>query len=146
MIFTKLNLCALLIISVGCAQMQITSENFSRPKTINGETCVESPRLKILQVLEDGILAYMCPIDYPSYYDGPFEACMVKGDLVYMPVKPKENNYVDEQRVTLQNNQCFSEDGTFKYKSAAGVAKTVRKIKILVQADLQPNTDKSQTK
>ena len=118
---------ALLAFLVGCAQLQIPS----RPNVIHGETCKKSPRLKVFQVLDDGILAYLCPTDYPSLYDDAFEACIVKGDLVYMPVAPKTNDYVDNQKVTLPQSQCFAANGTYSYTRRDGHTATVRKIKIL---------------
>ena len=92
---------------------------------------MQSPRLQVFQVLDGGILAYLCPVDYPSYFDNAFEACMAKGDLVFMSVARKANDYVDNQKVTLTKTQCFVGDGTFSYTRKDHDKATVRNIKIL---------------
>lgn len=125
-----------LFVFTGCA----TLEKASRPKEIQGEKCRLSPRLRVFQVLDDGILAHLCPIDYPSYYDNAFEACVLKGEVVYLPVRPRENNYVDEQKITLPDTKCFAENGTHSYLSNNNMRKTVRKIKILEEPKT-PNTN-----
>lgn len=121
-----------LLLFSGCAQLQINT----RPEKIQGEACMESPRLQVLQVFDDGILGHVCPVDYPSYYSDAFDACISKGDLIYMPVKAKNNNYVDSQKVTLSENQCFVENGTYSYFTKDEIKKTVRKIKLLEDMSL----------
>ena len=130
--FKKTKYVLLFGILTGCAQMQIASQ----PKNIRGENCLESPRLKVFQVLDTGILAHLCPTDYPSYYEDAFEACAVKGDLVYMSVPKKTNDYVDNQKVTLIKTQCFVGDGTYSYTRSDGHKATVRNIKILEEESL----------
>lgn len=120
----------LLSLLVGCAQLQVAS----RPKDIGGESCLESPKLKVFQVLDTGILAHLCPTDYPSYYEDAFEACTIKGDLVYLAVPKKTNDYVDNQKVTLTKTQCFVGDGTYSYTRSDGHKATVRNIKILEES------------
>lgn len=90
--------------------------------------CVDSSKIKVFQVLDDGILAHLCPVNYPSYYDDAFEACELKGDIVYLYVSPSENNYVDDQKITLPHYKCFMENGTYKYHTKNDIRKTVRKI------------------
>jgi len=91
--------------------------------------------MRVLQVIsnssDNGILAFLCPIEYPSYYANAFEACSVQGDLVFMAVNPKENDYVDDQKITLPDNQCFVPDGTFSYVTRRDMDKRVRKIKLI---------------
>lgn len=73
----------------------------------------------------------MCPVDTPSHYDDdPWSYCY-RGDTVYMAVAGKANDYVDEQKVTLKENQCFVGVGKFKYTNKRGDEKTIRKIKIV---------------
>jgi len=118
-----------LFLLAGCSNLQLAS----RPNTINGETCMQSSKLRVLQVIDDGILAYLCPTDsqgYSSSGDSWYD-CVMHGDTVFMPVAPTANDYVDEQKVTLTKTQCFVADGTFKYPRKNGVIATVRKIKIL---------------
>lgn len=118
---------AFLVFVTGCVEMQIAL----RPKAIRGQPCMVSPKLKVLQVLNDGVLAYLCPMNYPSSYEDAFDACIVKGDLVYMSVPAKTNDYVDNQKVTLAKNQCFVGDGTYSYIRHDGVKATIRNVKIL---------------
>jgi len=37
-------------------------------------------------------------LSYPCYYDDTFEACVIKGDTVFMEVPKKQNNFVDNQK------------------------------------------------
>jgi hypothetical protein len=122
----KLLILFLFVSFTGCAQLQM----MSRPKTIGGETCMQSPRLRVFEVLDDGILAYLCPTKKPSYYDDLWENCR-NGDLVFMSVTRKANDYVDNQKISLTKNQCFVGDGVFKYTTKYGREATVRNIKIL---------------
>lgn len=92
---------------------------------------MQSPNLQVFQVLDNGILAHLCPVDYPSFYSDAFEACIAKGDLVFMSVPPKANDYADNQKITLTKTQCFVGDGTYSYPRKDGVKATVRNIKIL---------------
>lgn len=121
-----------LFLLAGCAHLQMTS----RPETIGGETCMQSPKLQVLQVLDDGILAYLCPTDSRSYLasEVPWHDCVMNGDVVFMPVAREANDYVDEQKVTLTKTQCFVGDGTYKYPRKNGDMATVRKIKVLEES------------
>lgn len=96
---------------------------------------MESPYLKVLQVVDEGILAYLCPINYPSYYDDVFEACVTKGDIVFMEVPKKQNDFVDNQKITLAKNQCFVGNGTYSYTSNNGQRRTVRNLVVLQEED-----------
>ena len=122
----KLLILFLFISLTGCAQLQMAS----RPKTIGGETCMQSPKLQVLQVLDDGILAYLCPTRKRSYQDNLWENCH-NGDIVFMSVTRKANDYVDNQKITLTKTQCFVRDGVFKYTRKDGREATIRNIKIL---------------
>lgn len=97
----------------------------------HNENCYGPHQMKVLQVLDDGILANLCPKEYPSYYHDCFDAAVAEGELVYIAVNPKYNDYVDGQKVTLPKTQCFSKDGTYRYTTKSGDIKTVRKIKIV---------------
>ena len=131
--YKLLKISALITLLSACAQLQngVLPESLTRPKSIRGEVCMESPRLKVLQILNNGILAHVCPVDYPSFYDDAFDACSAKGDLVFMAVAPKANDYVDDQKITLSQAQCFVGAGIFSYETSQGYKKTVRNIKIL---------------
>lgn len=81
----------------------------------------------ILQVLNEGVLGYICP-KVNWMYDNYKTACRLDGRLVYLtPV----NNYVDEQMVKIKKNECFAEIGTFRYTNKKDDIKTVRAIKII---------------
>lgn len=120
----------------GCETIKVAS----RPKEIRGVECLESPYLKVFQVVDEGILAHICPVNYPSYYDNTFEACSVKGDTVFLEVPKKQNDFVDDQKITLEKNQCFVGNGTYSYTSADGRRRTVRNI--VVVTDESPPPDK----
>ena len=94
------------------------------------EKCYDSPNMKVLQILNDGILAYLCPVaDSRSRLD-VFDFCHLNGDVVYMKVKSSENDYVDDQKVSLPADKCFVPDGTYTYPTKYE-RKRVRKIKIM---------------
>lgn len=123
-----------LIALVGCANLptsKTSSGIFSNPKVVRHEACYETPHMKVFQVMDYGILAHLCPTDFPSYYDNVFEACAVKGDVVFMPVKKAQNDFVDDQKITLPEELCFVPDGVFKYSTVNDRDKTVRKIQII---------------
>jgi hypothetical protein len=129
------------VLLTSCAAIQRVTA--TQPDKIRNENCMESPRLEVVQVVDTGILAYLCPVNFPDYYDDAFDACINKGDVVYMPVSQRKNDYVDDQKVTLPQDKCFSADGTYKFVSTKNIMKTVRKIKI-VEAEV-PNPAKHAT-
>jgi hypothetical protein len=116
---------------VGCETMK----TMSRPKEINGVKCMSSPYLQVLQVIDDGILAHICPTSYSSVYDDAFDACVVEGDTVFMEVPKDKNFFVDDQKITLNQNQCFVGVGTFAYNSSGGRRRTVRSITIIAEQE-----------
>ncbi len=120
-----------LLLLAGCATPSTSPSGASTHATIRNERCLESPRIRVFQVLDHGILANLCPTSFKSYYDDAFDACNADGDTVYMPVKPAQNDYVDDQKVTLPDEKCFVADGTFSYVTAKDMNKRVRKIKII---------------
>jgi hypothetical protein len=123
---------------VGCATPATPQEIIKTPQaiiktpqeTLRNEQCLDSNKLKTLQVLDHGVLAHLCP-SYPSYYHRAFDACRVEGDLVYMPVKQQDNDYVDDEIVQLSSDKCFTADGVYKYTTRENIRKTVRKLKII---------------
>lgn len=119
-----------------------SSSIFSKPTVIRNEACYETPHLKVFQVIDYGILAYLCPTKYPSFYDDVFEACSVKGDTVFMPVPKSKNDFVDDQRITLPEELCFAPDGVFKYSTVSDREKTVRKITIIDAVVPNPELEK----
>ena len=96
--------------------------------------------------MNDGILAYLCPTEYSSIYDDAFDACIVKGDIVYMSVRPHNNDYVDDQKVTLPDDKCFIADGTYTYTTVKNLQKRVRKIKIMNSQIPNPDTGTNKKK
>jgi len=119
----------------GCETMKVAS----RPKEIRGAECLESHYMKVFQVVDEGILAHICPLNYPSYYVNTFEACSVKGDTVFMEVPKKQNDFVDDQKITLEKNQCFVGNGTYSYTSADGRRRTVRNIVVITEESPSPD-------
>lgn len=96
------------------------------------QTCLSSEKMIVFQIIDEGILAHVCPTDMPGYG----LRCQTEGDMVFLPVKPQENDYVDEQKVTLPANKCFVADGVFSYYTRDKKKRRVRKIKII---DAQPD-------
>lgn len=96
--------------------------------------------------MDYGILAHLCPTDYPSYFDNVFDACALKGDVVFMPVKKSQNDFVDDQKITLPDELCFVPDGVFKYSTVKDREKTVRKITIIEAVVPNPELKKETEK
>lgn len=134
MMILKVLFMTAVLVSTGCETMKVAT----RPKTIGGFECLDSPYMKVLQIIDKGILAYICPINYPSYYDDTFEACAIKGDAVFMEVPKKQNDFVDNQKITLEKNQCFVGNGTFSYTSADGQRRTVRNVVVVKEDEAAP--------
>jgi hypothetical protein len=132
---SKILLIATVFALISCETMQV----MKRPKEIRGIECLDSPYMKVLQIVDAGILAQICPVNYPSYYDDTFEACTVKGDTVFMEVPKDQNDFVDNQKITLPKNQCFGGNGTYSYTSADGQRRTVRNIMMVKEEDLVPS-------
>lgn len=126
---------------VGCAQLQNTTST-ELSKTIRSPHCIETPYLKVLQVLEEGILANLCPVKLEYPYKDVFEACW-KGDLVYLEVPSEYNQFVDEQKLTLTEDMCFVPDGTYRYVTRENVKKTIRKISVMDSRIPNPDLEKS---
>ena len=127
-------LCLVLLSNViGCGSMKsgpIRDTKSEAPKTMRNEKCFVSQKMKVLQILDSGILGHICPSQFPGFYRNAYDACIMEGDLVYLPVPRNENDYVDEQKVELEQQKCFASDGTFSYLNDGGVRKTIRKIRI----------------
>lgn len=124
----------LLTLLTGCAGAVVAPSETShsdQAETFRNSKCLDSSKMKVFQVLDGGVLAYLCPTTYPSIYEDAFEACYVKGDTVFMAVKPADNDYVDEQKVSLDSDKCFTADGTYSYSTRDELRKRVRKIKII---------------
>ncbi|MBQ4123794.1 hypothetical protein IJD44_08775 [bacterium] len=88
--------------------------------------CIRGRKFLVAQVLERGVLAYVCPIvnwhDYSVKTD-----CIFNGQLVFLT---DNDNYVDEQIVKLNRKQCLVEKGTYQYWAKNDTRKTVRKVSI----------------
>lgn len=89
--------------------------------------CTSGSKVLILQVLDEGALGYICPKTNWDYSDFRM-ACKLDGRLVYLT---QNNNYVDEQLIKLEKNECFSESGTYRYYNKNNDRKTVRAIDII---------------
>ncbi|MBX3720199.1 MAG: hypothetical protein KF713_00020 [Turneriella sp.] len=134
-----IKICVLLTLLNGCVEGQLGGRNSTnansglnqRNAVSRDANCYESNKIKVMQIFDKGILAHLCPIEYRKFYQDEFDACRAEGELVFLPVKPNENDYVDDQKVTLPQNQCFAPDGTFSYTRSDDVQKRVRKIKII---------------
>jgi hypothetical protein len=68
---------------------------------------MSSPYLQVLQVIDDGILAHICPTSYSSVYDDAFDACVVEGDTVFMEVPKDKNFFVDDQKNNFEPKSVF---------------------------------------
>ena len=113
----------ILMVCLGCASF--------RPKSINGEKCMKQYKMQIVQILDHGILANLCPKSFAGHYDDAFDACALEGSVIYMPVKLEEHDYVDNQKLTLPSNQCFSKDGVYKSITNNKKPTRIRKVKML---------------
>ena len=55
-----------------------------------------------------------------------------------MEVPKKQNDFVDNQKITLEKNQCFVGNGTFSYTSADGQRRTVRNVVVVREDEAAP--------
>lgn len=106
--------------------------NTINPTNKRNKDCSDSSKMKIFQVMSDGILAHLCPTtsNYPEHLFW-LSGCSTYGDIVYMPVNSEKNDYVDDQRISLTVDKCIAPDGTYSYTTTNGEEKRVRKIKII---------------
>lgn len=89
--------------------------------------CIPGSRALIFQVLNTGALAHICP-RFNYSYDDTRTACQLKGTLVHLIYN---DNYVDNQLIKLNRNQCFGTGGAYRYENKNGDIKTVREIGII---------------
>lgn len=143
----------ILVVLSGCALKEINNNSSSKPSR-NNKNCIGSNKMIVSNSISSGIFARLCPVNVKSYYSDAFQACAVDGSDIFLPVKSELNNYVDDQKVTLQDGKCFSEDGVmfytnqylessfqelkYKYKEKYGIElkeslprKRMRKVKII---------------
>ena len=93
--------------------------------------CVSGSRAIIIQALDDGALAKICPpfIIYNSDVFGSYNSfCKQEGTLVYLI---KNRDYADEDMVKLNKKQCFASRGTYKYINKLGDEKNIRALDII---------------
>jgi hypothetical protein len=124
---------------LSCANSPIANILKPQPEVIRNELCYETPFMKVMQVLDNGILAYLCQTNFQSNYSDVFEGCYISGDVVFMPLKKSQNDFVDEQKFILPQDKCFIADGTYKYQTTDGRGKTVRKIRIIESVKKNPD-------
>jgi hypothetical protein len=123
--FIKKLTCAVMV--VGCIGVSVSQVHSTEaPSDLQ---CLESRKIKVVQVLNDGILARFCVMDVRKFLYDPFEQCNSEGDMIFLKVDPAANDYVDDQKVTLPENKCFVPDGTYSY-TAKVEKKRVRKVRI----------------
>ena len=89
--------------------------------------CTTGKTAVILQVLDNGALAHICP-PFNFLEENPILSCRLKGTLVHFNYN---DNYVDDQVIELHRGQCFAEGGAYKYQNKNGDIKTVRDISIM---------------
>lgn len=128
----KLTFAILVAASMGIPLSQAHAAEI--PSAPLGLQCLDTKRIKVSQVLNEGILARLCFVDLRKFLNDPFENCNTEGDTVFLKVNPADNDYVDNQKVTLPENKCLVPDGTYSY-TANGEKKRVRKVRI---ADVSP--------
>lgn len=107
------------------ATLFLFSSNLSYANS--NEACTDGSKFLVLQVLDNGVLGYICPrINWDSYdYK---TACRSNGRLVFLS---PDNNYVDDQLVKISRKECFAEVGTFQYINKKDDRKTVRVVEII---------------
>ena len=110
----KLSIVVLLI--TGCSAVKTQKSEQGKVKKVSNKECFDSNRIKVSKVMNDGVLARLCPVKKSSYESDPFYMCEYDGDKVYLPVKVSDNDFVDDQKFTLPKDKCFIPDGVFTYK------------------------------
>lgn len=111
------------LILAGCAGAKFST---LAPKKARNPQCIASSKMQISNIFEDGIIAQLCPAEFESYYKDAFDACTLHGTRVFLPVTAEQDNYVDDQKVTLPEDKCFAEDGVYIYSDE--MAKQFQKI------------------
>ena len=91
------------------------------------DACTSGSKLLVLQVLDDGVLGYICPRVNWDYSDFK-TACRLDGKLVFLS---PDYNYVDDQLIKLSRKECFAEVGTYRYINKKDYRKTVRAVEII---------------
>lgn len=93
-------------------------------QTPRNSKCFKDSRLLITQVLHRGLLGYICSVDSGTI------GCFADGFLVFMPTEG-DNDYVDYQKLDLEDEKCFVADGVYTYYTVQNVRKRIRKVKII---------------
>lgn len=115
----KIGLVALSIIIfiTGCATRKAEvveiPEKPEVPKVVRNPKCLDSNKFEIQSINDQGIIAKLCPSKFKDYYDDAFDACY-DSPKIFLPVASDDNNYVDNQKVTLPEGQCFISDGVYQ--------------------------------
>ena len=56
-----------------------------------------------------------------------------------MSVPQKENNFVDDQKITLPSDACFAGSGTYRYMNKENNQKTIRAVQVIESQVPNPN-------
>lgn len=104
------------------------------PKFVRNPKCLDSNKFEIQSINDQGVIAKLCPSKFEDHYDNSFDACY-DSPKIFLPVASDKNNYVDNQKVTLPEGQCFISDGVYEvtdpyYESMGKVMEKALKEKI----------------
>ena len=122
----------LLFCLASCSEIEKKTSGIEKnyiPEIIRSKKCFGYNKIEIFQVVADGALANVCSDD--NSIDGDeFRNCY-KGDIVFLEVEEKDNDFVDNQKLKLPDDKCFMANGRLAYTANNGMNKVIRKIKII---------------
>ena len=103
------------VIFVGCTHQSTLFEATHPPKTIHNDKCIGHVQFEVLQVLDNGLLAYICRGEEYKW----------RRKLVFIEVKTRGAIYFDQQQINLPAGKCPIYTGSYTYKNKEGDRKTV---------------------
>ena len=125
------------VLLAGCGVSQVKEtkvvERAQSTKFIRNINCLESNKFEIQSINNEGVIAKLCPSKFKDIYDDAFDACYDSPEI-FLPVAADKNNYVDEQKVSLPEEQCLFSDGVYEvsdpyYKSMGKVLERAMKVR-----------------
>ena len=118
----RLPLLILVLLFSGCSTSPSSGEKtISRKATVDSiydSRCLDSKSFIVESSSESGIFAKHCPKKFKSYHDDTFDAC-ASSPVFFLAIKKVNNDYADNEKVTLRKNECLIKDGIYEYVSHA---------------------------
>ena len=125
----KLLIVLIIMILLSCGTKQ-TSKSLQKEqsKAIRNSKCEDIQDMKVFQILNKFVLAYICDNSYLK--NRALSRLSCNGPVVYIQ-KEQGKIYYDDQIISVKDDECVIFTGTYKYKANFGLMKTVPKVKII---------------